>query len=58
VALRTRLKEMAAARVRYGNVLLRREGWAVNHRRVYRLYSESISWKERIGIFLLALINR
>ena len=41
-ALVLRLKELAAARVRYGylrlHVLLRREGWAVNHKRVYRLY--------------------
>lgn len=42
--LRGRLKELAAARVRYGyrrlHVLLRREGWQANHKRVYRLYSE------------------
>ena len=42
--LRMRLKELAAARVRYGyrrlHVLLRREGWAVNHKRTYRLYRE------------------
>lgn len=40
--LRMRLRELAAARVRYGylrlHVLLRREGWQVNHKRVYRLY--------------------
>jgi putative transposase len=40
--LRMRLREWAAARVRYGyrrlHVLLRREGWQVNHKRVYRLY--------------------
>lgn len=40
--LRMRLRELAAARVRYGylrlHVLLRREGWVVNHKRVYRLY--------------------
>ena len=39
-----RLKDLAASRVRYGyrrlHVLLRREGWQVNHKRVYRLYSE------------------
>jgi putative transposase len=39
-----RLKELAAARVGYGyrrlHVLLRREGWQVNHKRVYRLYRE------------------
>ncbi len=37
-----RLRELAAARVRYGyrrlHVLLQREGWHVNHKRVYRLY--------------------
>ena len=42
VALRLRLRELAGSRVRYGyrrlTVLLRREGWAVNVKRVYRLY--------------------
>lgn len=42
--LRMRLKELAAARVRYGyrrlHVLLRRDGWPVNKKRVYRLYRE------------------
>ena len=42
--LRVRLRDLAAARVRYGyrrlHVLLRREGWPVNHKRVYRLYTE------------------
>jgi putative transposase len=40
--LRTRLRELAAARPRFGyprlHVLLRREGWKVNIKRVYRLY--------------------
>jgi putative transposase len=40
VELRMRIKEIAAVRVRYGykriHVLLRREGWRVNHKRVYR----------------------
>ena len=44
VALRMRLKELAASRPRYGyrrlHVLLRREGWHVNAKRVYRLYKE------------------
>ena len=39
-----RIKEIAATRVRYGyrriHVLLRREGWRVNPKRVYRLYRE------------------
>lgn len=37
-----RLKELAAARPRFGyrrlHILLRREGWVVNHKRVLRLY--------------------
>jgi putative transposase len=41
-ALRMRLRDLAAARVRYGyrrlHVLLQREGWHVNHKCVYRLY--------------------
>jgi len=43
-ALRLRLRDLAATRVRYGyrrlHVLLRREGWLVNHKRIYRLYRE------------------
>ena len=42
--LRSRIRELAASRVRAGyrqiHVLLRREGWGVNHKRTYRLYSE------------------
>jgi putative transposase len=38
------IKEIAATRVRYGyrriHVLLRRDGWRVNPKRVYRLYRE------------------
>ena len=40
--LRVRLKDLAGVRVRYGyrrlHVLLKREGWPINHKRVYRLY--------------------
>ena len=40
-ALRQRICEIAATRVRYGylriHVLLRREGWHVNHKRVHRI---------------------
>lgn len=43
-ALRMRLKELAAVRVRYGyrrlHILLRREGWEINAKRVYRIYRE------------------
>jgi putative transposase len=39
-----RIREIATTRVRYGyrriHVLLRREGWRVNAKRVYRLYRE------------------
>jgi putative transposase len=42
--LRKRIREIAETRVRYGyrriHVLLEREGWQVNHKRVYRLYVE------------------
>ncbi len=44
VALRMRLKELAAVRVRFGyrrlHTLLRRQGWRVNHKKVYRIYLE------------------
>lgn len=40
--LRLRLRELAVSRVRYGyrrlHILLRREGWEINAKRVYRLY--------------------
>jgi len=43
-ALRLRLKEVAAVRIRFGyrrlTVLLRREGWKVNAKRIYRLYRQ------------------
>ena len=42
--LRLRLRRLAAERRRFGyrrlTVLLRREGWLVNHKRVYRMYRE------------------
>jgi putative transposase len=41
-ALRQRLRELAAVRVRFGyrrlTVLLKRDGWKVNAKRIYRLY--------------------
>jgi len=43
-ALRLRMNELAAKRVRFGyrriHVLLCRDGWEINHKRVYRIYSE------------------
>lgn len=39
-----RLKELAAIRVGYGyrrlHIMLQREGWVINHKRVYRLYRD------------------
>ena len=53
--LRIRLRDLAAVRIRYGyrrlTVLLRREGWQVNTKRVYRLYREEalqVRTKKRI----------
>jgi putative transposase len=47
--LRQRLRELAEVRRRFGyrrlGVLLGREGWRVNHKRVYRLYVE-----EKLGL--------
>ena len=50
--LRGRIRELAAARVRYGYfriyILLRREGWKINHKRVYRLYrAEGLSMRHK-----------
>ncbi len=43
-ALKLRIKEICETRIRFGyrrvHVLLRREGWAVNPKRVRRLYNE------------------
>lgn len=48
-ALRGRIRELAAVRISYGyrrlHVLLRREGWPINAKRVYRLYL-----KEGLGL--------
>jgi len=52
--LRTRLKELAGERRRFGyrrlHILLRREGFAVNLKKVYRLYrEEGLAVKKRKG---------
>jgi putative transposase len=52
--LRTRLRELAETRRRFGYrrllVLLVREGWQVNHKRVYRLYvEEKLSLRRKRG---------
>ena len=42
--MNSRIKEICQTRVRYGyrrvHVLLRREGWEINHKRTYRIYKE------------------
>ena len=42
--LRTRMKELASERRRFGyrrlHILLKREGWEVNWKKLYRLYRE------------------
>jgi transposase InsO family protein len=47
--LKKRMREVAETRVRYGyrriHVLLRREGWDVNAKRIYRLYKEIHPWR-------------
>ena len=47
-AERLRLRELAAARPRYGvnrlHVLMRREGWAINHKKTERIYKEEKLW--------------
>lgn len=44
LVLRRRLRELAQARPRFGylrlHVMLRREGWVVNRKRVHRIYRE------------------
>ena len=43
-ALETRIREICETRMRYGYrrvyIQLRREGWAVNHRQVHRIYNK------------------
>ncbi len=43
-AVRQRIREIAETRIRYGfwriYILLRREGWNDNHKRIYRIYRE------------------
>lgn len=52
--LRGRIRELAAARVRYGYfrlyILLRREVWKINHKRVYRLYRSRVADLTAIGL--------
>jgi len=46
--LRQKLRELAMVRRRFGyrrlHAVLRREGWTINHKRIYRLYVEEKLW--------------
>ena len=53
-ALRKRLRELAAENRRFGyrllHILLWPEGWAINHKKLYRLYKEEgLSVRKRKG---------
>lgn len=43
-AIRKRIREITETRIRYGfwriYILLRREGWPDNHKRIYRIYNK------------------
>jgi putative transposase len=61
-ALRTRLRELAAQRPRYGyrrlHALLRREGIIINHKRVERLYrAEGLAVRRRIRKSLTPILR-
>ena len=61
--LRSRLRELAMARIGYGyrrlHVLLGREGWAVNHKRVYRLYrQDGLGMRKRVPRRRVACLKR
>ncbi len=62
-ALRMRLKELAGCRIGYGyrqlHVLLQREGWPVNHKRVYRLYcQEGLALRKKTPRRRVACVKR
>ncbi len=62
-ALRCRLPELAETRVAYGyrrlHVLLRREGWRVNAKRVYRLYKqEGLVMRKKVPGRRVACVKR
>lgn len=63
LALRLRLRDLAATRVAYGyrrlQILLEREGWHVNHKRVYRLYrAEGLVMRKKTPRRRVACVKR
>ena len=61
--LRLRLRELATTRIAYGyrrlHVLLRREGWQINHKRLYRLYRlEGLSIRKKVPRRRVACVKR
>ena len=63
IPLRMRLRELATIRVAYGyrrlHVLLRREGWQINHKRIYRLYRlEGLSIRKKVPRRRVACVKR
>ena len=62
--LRTRLKDLAALRRRFGyrrlHLLLKREGFCVNHKKLYRIYKEERLTVRKRGAAngLLARVHR
>lgn len=61
--LRLRLRELAQVRIAYGyrrlHVLLRREGWQINHKRVYRLYrTEGLVMRKKTPRRRVACVKR
>jgi len=63
LALRLRLRDLAACRVGYGyrrlHILLAREGWRVNHKKVFRLYREEhLAMRKKLPRRRVACIKR
>jgi len=63
LALRLRLRELAQVRVAYGyrrlHILLKREGWQVNHKRVHRLYRlEGLGIRKKMPRRRVACVKR
>ncbi len=62
-ALRIRLRDLAGVRIGFGyrrlHVVLRREGWQVNHKRVYRLYrQEGLGLRKKVPRRRVASVKR